>query len=267
MSILGNGTALGGGPLDGSRFVRMAFLDESGVGSIRKDTHVVIGGVIVNADMQIPALQAYLRDMLGAMVPKGEKRPDHLHAKDIYWGTGEFPKDKWSEVLRFAILDELASIPKQFDLPVVWGAKCRQQFVNDHPGLKQGEELVSSYSIAAMVALIQIERYMRSETTDEVASVFFENNNQIAKRAKQSFRFLRKAEAASMGSVAGVQLPLRKIFDTPSYQDKNDASILQLADFCAFARKRCIQKLNGWERLWLPLHDNCVMLTNEELPG
>lgn len=247
--------------------MRLAFLDESGVGSIRNDTHVIIAGVIVNADGQVLSLQKYLKAMLEDLTPKGVVQPTHFHAKDIFWGTNQFDKKQWSEGLRREILRELGSLPSQFDLPVVWGVRSRVEFRKKFPDMLPQEQLIGCYSIAATIALIQIEKYMREGPVhdDEVACVFFEHNSQIHKRARDSFRYLRKPEASAIGEVAGIDLPLQKIFDTPTFQEKNDASLLQLADYCAFARKRHVQQLSDGDFLWGPLADNCVMLYHSEM--
>ena len=66
-------------------------------------------------------------------------------------------------------------------------------------------------------------------------------------------------------SNTGDYLPLSRITDTPSFQEKTDASILQVADFCAFALKRKAGNQSNVEWLYGPIQKNFAMLPLEEL--
>lgn len=229
MSTIESGLAAGGGPLDGDRWMRVAFLDESGIGSLTQDPVLVAAGVIVDADRSVIPLQTHLHDLMTEFLPKGAKRPSHFHAKDIWNGHKEFDGDVWEDTRRFRLLESLATIPRDFGLHVVCGTKDRIEFEQKFPSMTARERLHGCYQIAATVALLQIEMFMRDGVgvqLNEVANVYFEQNNEVVNRARAAFRFLRSEGAADPRGGFAQFLPLRKIFATPSYQEKDDASLL-----------------------------------------
>ncbi len=96
--------------------------------------------------------------------------------------------------------------------------------------------------------------YMRSlPNQGEVASVVLEQNQELQKRIPEMIRFMNNTDGEGLLENWDVCMPLQKIIDTPACQPKTAASILQLADFCAFAIKRFLQRSAGATRLTGPL--------------
>jgi hypothetical protein len=106
--------ALGGAPLVGDCWVRILYLDESGIGNIKSDPILVVAGVIIHADTQWGAIQGRLDDLLTEMTPMGAKKPSYFHAKDVYHGSGEFPRNTWEEIRRNSLLRAVGEIVDEF---------------------------------------------------------------------------------------------------------------------------------------------------------
>ncbi len=166
--------ALVGGALVGDDLVRLAYLDESGIGPIADEPFTVTAGVIVNADRQFKLLEKYLSEMADQYFPG---QPDKFfHAKDIWHGSRDFSRqkfpDKWP---RRMILLEICELVKKFDLPVVWGYMDRAVFHADHPEFGPKDAITATLAMSAFQAMVGIEHYMRRFKSD-LAMVTYENN-------------------------------------------------------------------------------------------
>jgi hypothetical protein len=78
------------------------------------------------------------------------------------------------------------------------------------------------------------------------------------KRLKRGLEVFREAASEKILQEVGRErarglLPLSKIIDEPAFQEKSGSSILQIADFCAFAFKRAIRRQTDYERFAKPL--------------
>lgn len=240
-----------GGPV-----MRILYLDEAGVGSVEKDPVLAVAGVLVRADTQWVALASHLETVLSDATPAGVRRPRFLHAKDIFHGTKEFHRDHWSRERRESLLDEIAKIPAQFELPIIWSSIDRRTFAVDHPDANPTSLLIDAFSVCAMACLLKTEVYMRAQPDKtEVASVTFEANADVQKRIPELWSFVRNPGDEEKHLLPGyeVAIPPRQIIDAPSYQPKTASSILQLADFCAFAIMRHQQRSKGADRLLGPM--------------
>lgn len=257
--------AFGGGPLSGDDWVQVVFLDESGTGNLEQDPVLVVAGVIVDANKTWVGLCQRLKQLLHDSVPAGVDRPQFLHAKDIYHGTKEFHRDQWSEKARYSLLDDLARLPLEFQIPVVWGGCDRRGLSQRFPDLARADQDKSAYAIAGSVCMMQVERWMRENTpSHEVASMFFEDGHSGKRMVKEAHRYLTGGDVAKDHPVEAARyLPLSRIIDAPSFQEKNDATALQLADFCAFALKRAQAKARFGERFAKPFASQCLALRRE----
>ena len=248
--------AFGGGPLEGDRWVRVLYLDEAGIGKVSSDPIVVVAGVIIHADTQWGQIATKLEKLLFDATPFGAKTPRFLHAKDIYHGSGEFPRETWDRERRHNLLDAVGSLVDEYSLPVPWTALDRRQYAREHPDEPQSEHLRTIYTVCAVACFMQAEIYMRQEhATSEVCSIVMEQNQELQKRIPEMIAFLRNPgdEIAKLDPGHEQTVPLKKLIDTPSCQPKTGSSILQLADYCAFAIKRRLQNLAHARRLTNPL--------------
>lgn len=248
--------AFGGGCLLGSKWVRVLYLDESGIGNIHKDPILAVAGVLIHGDTQWGPIADRLRTILDDAPPPGVKRPRFLHAKDIFHGSREFPRRDWPEELRYNILDQVGAIPAEFDVPVVWAAMDRRVFAEQHPKDSDASRLRDVYTVCALTCIMEAEIYMRSlKDSEEVCSITIEQNHELQKRIPEMIDFIREPGEETANLIEGWErcIPLKKIIDTPSCQPKSASSILQLADYCAFAIKRRLQQSFGGGRLVAPI--------------
>lgn len=236
--------ALGGGQLCGDRWVRMLYLDEAGIGKIDDDPFLVVAGVLIHADTQWSAIVNDLKTALLDATPFGVKTPAYFHAKDVFHGSGEFPRDKWPREVRTALLEKVGSIPYRYQVPVLWSAIDRRAFAKDHPGDTPRQHLTDAYSVAALTCFLQAEAYMRGLPNQaEVASVVLEQNHELQRRLPEILDLMNHPEdEPGLDSNFKHYVPFQKIIDGPSSQPKSLSSLLQVADYCAFAIKRWQQK-------------------------
>lgn len=248
--------------------MRIVYFDESGTGSLDRDPFLVIAGVCVHADDQLLPLAAYLDAMIEDLVPPEHREGFFFHAKDIYHGSGKiWDRRRVSKEYRFAILDELVSIPRKFELPVVWGHADRVSFSQRHPSRQLSDLTETCYLSAAVRAMMQTQRFMsQSADAGEVAQLVFENVRDWPKRLKALHRQLRDPNSPLLADRTFPDyLPFSHLIDTPHFAEKADAPILQLADVCAFAIKRKYSRADDWERFYRPVQQQCLMLHKEEL--
>jgi hypothetical protein len=251
--------AVGGAPLEGDSWVRVLYLDESGIGKIEKDPHLVVAGVLVHVDRQYFELKQHISRLLADATPPGATVPSVIHTVDLYHGNGEFPRDVWPKDVRHALMDKVAAIPAQFQLPVVWGLIDRQVIERHRQGDTARQQLIDNYAMATVQCVVQLEWHMRRNLARrEVASITLENNSDLQRRIGEVFRLGTSGEMLNLldddvREGARDLLPITRVIDEPSYQTKTSASLLQLADFCAFAMKRAAGKLADHERFAAPL--------------
>ncbi len=246
--------------------MRIIYLDEAGIGKLADDPCVVVAGIILHGDKQWLPLETYLRAMVEAWVPPADRPGIIFHAKDIFHGTKAFHRDKWEKETRFAILDELATLPAAFDFPVIWGAIDRTKMAEKHPKMTPAQCTEHAYLVATSMCLMQAERYMREAGSDgEVAQIVFEDRAGVRQDVKTLHRFLRGHNLPA-DLEDQKYLPLTRIIDTPNFAAKNESSPLQIADFCAFALKRKLSKAWLWDRFYNPLINQMVFHLKSEIP-
>jgi hypothetical protein len=213
---------------------------------------------LVHGDRQWRPIKEHLQSLLVGAVPQGEPTPRYLHTADIYHGWGEFPRDRWPEPVRHELLDEIAKVPLRFRVPVVWGVVNRPHHAGLNPTDTRLQQLIDCYSIATTTCLFQLEWYMRNRTLrQELASVTLEHNGDLQKRIKEVYRAMSSPKILDEvneehHNVSRQLLPFSKIIDEPAFQEKTLASILQLADFCAWALKRASDRQRDHERFAKP---------------
>ena len=237
--------------------MRVLYLDEAGIGKMESDPIMVVAGVLIHADSQWMALANRLEEILRDATPLGAAVPSHLHAKDIFHGSREFDRRTWSDTIRFGLLAKIAALPVEFDVPVVWAHIDRKEWAQDRKatGDSPAELLTDAYTICAVTCLMKTEVYMRTqENRTEVASVVLEQNGSIQQRVPEMVQFMRNPGPETDNLMPGWErtIPLRHIIDAPAAQPKSASSILQLADYCAFALKRRLQSAAKSDKLVAP---------------
>jgi hypothetical protein len=261
--------AFGGGPLRGDKIVRLVYLDEAGISNPRDEPFLVIVGIAVNADRQFKEVESYLDGLLHKHVPE----PDGIvfHAMELWHGTKQFHRDHWPLEKRLEILDDLAQVPRKFGLPIFYGSTNRLEIRSALPLLSSApirqdvlERAVHAHSFLHFIA--QLETFMRANYPDEVAMLIAEDRPEVRSAVKFTNGVFRgrglKQDQASFEAIKNKLLsqlmPLERIVETVHFVQKRESSLLQIADLCAFAIKRNMQKAQRWERLYIPLHEQVI---------
>lgn len=248
--------------------MRILYIDEAGVGSLEKDPIMVVAGVIIHADTQWRKLADHMDALLKQATPKGAMPPRCLHAKDIFHGTKEFHRDHWPAEVRHQLLRDIAALPALYGIPIAWAAADRKRYAADFPQDTHQMHTRDCYTVCAVACFMQAELYMREVANRaEVCSVIMEENTELQRRVPELIDFLRgPPEEERDKLVPGWQnvIPLQKIIDTPASQPKTASSILQLADFCAFAIKRRAEKKGRSELLTGPLAPQLLLYKSME---
>jgi Protein of unknown function (DUF3800) len=232
--------------LEGSKLVRLVYLDETGI-SVNEPV-VVVAGVVIDADKHYMIVAQYIRDLIAEYVPE-DCRYGYwgdgftFHAKDLFHGSGKvFDKQKYPLERSHEVFKKLLGIPVLFQLPVVCGhllkrsvAGMSKQDLRHEPSKNQA----FAFSLCALAA----ERYMKGVSDPlEIATLVAEDNNETRRMVKEMHLLLRGARQHSDGGdallsilleIASDCLPIRRIVDTVSFAEKIDSFLLQIADACA----------------------------------
>lgn len=245
--------AFGGGPLLGSKYVRIAYLDEAGVSPSRDEPIAVVAGVIVHGDIQILPLERALGEIVSAF-PAERLEQRYIHTAWLYQGTGPFHKSKgWNEAMRFAVLDRVAQLFAELHLPIVYGI-CEKSSVPPsvlgiHRSLHQAAHVTASANCT-----VKIERFMRElEDSEELAWIVMENHSENRLALKKVHQYFASYPQNNSGNYDSRWVPLTRIRGTPQFEDKTDVSLLQIADFCAFVIKRKMMRDPYIDRFYAPM--------------
>jgi hypothetical protein len=98
-------------------------MDEAGISS--REPIVLVVAIIVDADRRWKRLESRIHEIAAERGVDPEQIV--FHAKDLFHGTGLFPRDKWPLKERLDILRKLVSIPHQFNIPFAYGFFRRGQ--------------------------------------------------------------------------------------------------------------------------------------------
>jgi hypothetical protein len=224
--------------------VRIALLDDAGV-DIR-EPRFIVAGVILAPDRHT----ALVVDRLFPLARK--IRPDKpnvvLHASDLWHGAKEFTRDKCPQLRRQEIVREIAAIPGEFGLPVVFGQCTKAGIPKIKPETKADREIAEAapHISAQWECSMWIEHWMRAHAPDEIAHLVHEDHSRSKKSLKWFHNIARDPQLGSAifpgllstSPTLSKILPFRKIKGPIYYADKYEERLLQVADTCAFVISR-----------------------------
>lgn len=245
--------ALGGAALIGERAVRFVHFDEAGVSHPQHEPYLVVAGVIINADRDWKAVEVELSDLADRRIQSIDREGFIFHATELFSGGKNVPRERYDKESRWAILDELLSIPARFQLPISVGVAKRADIAKKYAGLIGNEVTQFSHGTAFVMCAAQVELFMRTHADGEVATFILEDNELSRTTLKGVHDWLRHPDTAKHERAESEYIPLTRIVETAFFAKKTDSSPLQLADACAFAVKRFMQGApdgrHGTERL------------------
>jgi hypothetical protein len=241
--------------------VRLIYVDEAGISNIAQEPFLVVAGVLVDADKQFKSVEAHLDGLVEKYIPKDRRDGFAFHAMELFHGTRRFDRQSWSFEKRLEILDELASIPKKFDLPICFGITDRASVPMNisepaSPPLLEG----IAHAHAFFKCAVQAEIMMRGTANFEVGMIIAEDRDRVRAMLKMSHALMRGRvpdeyktavdfESIRAGLLAKL-IPFERIVETVHFAQKVESSLLQVADICAFAIKRDFMKASHSSRLY-----------------
>jgi hypothetical protein len=257
-------SAFGGGPLQGTKLVRIAYLDETGIS--RDERFALVSAVIFHGD-NWQSVRNGLSELADHCAPPQKRDGFIFHAKEIHNGGKTFDRQIYPPAVRRDILKALLHIPADNRMLVAYGWIDKRSYRN-HPMLPSTERDrgLIFHAIAFCQALIGVERVMRERFPNECVQLVVENNSDHRKVLKEVYRFLGSEESVELLSPDTLGwLPLRHVIDTPNFVEKTESSPLQLADAVAFALKHYLERTPYGEEYLEPLKGALTMLPKMEL--
>lgn len=214
--------------------MRRIYIDESGTSE--REPVAVVAGVIIDADKQWREADrrlALLREELGL------PRDFVFHAKDIFANKKGVEAFGWDIHKRIQIIGAVITIATELNVPQAYG-----WFHKRDAGPRYGKG--DAHWLAFTFCLWAADQYVRAMHPDEVATVIAEDSPDMRKRLKKVPAMLRDPELREKT----VLTPIGNIVDSIHFAEKDEATLLQIADCCAFAMRRYISSQRHGSRLY-----------------
>ena len=178
-----------------------------------------------------------------------EKRDGFIfHAKELFNGGAQLPRDEWPIERKLPLIERVLAIPAKFGLPICYGCIEKQGFPHTDPEIakKYSYAELSKFGYATVFAhaSVQTEVYMRQYADNEVAQIVAEDKTVVRELVRYMQSVYRdKNKMDQLEGIDEAYFPFTKIIDAPSFQLKTEASLLQVADMCAYAFNRFMRNL------------------------
>ena len=162
--------------------MRIVYMDEAGRGNISEEPHFVVACAVTHPDTQWHKLRRHYADLANDVFNlRGECAHDEyvFHAKDVWHGANDFPRDKFSLQERMNIINRLSQVPALYGVTICIAVMDRKSFAADCTKVrfqmpaKHVRILEHAYTYA--IALQYVDSWMQENCPDEVASVTAEN--------------------------------------------------------------------------------------------
>src|SRR6266404_8437891 len=245
--------SLSGVELDGESLVRLIYVDESGTST--RNPVLVVAGVFIDADRQWKAVEAHVSEIIDDYVkatrgpiglPDWARHSFVLHSTDMYHGSDDFDRGTYPIEQAHTALKRLLAVPATFKLPVVYGYMRKLHTNFDHIAKSKDRsrsitnEIANDHAVTFTMCAAAAERYMRGTKVDqsEIAKITAENHEKNRRHVKIMHDLMRGQlldanELKSWSDDLKLNLPLKKIVDAVSFEEKTDAFLLQVADAAA----------------------------------
>lgn len=158
-------------------------------------------------------------------------------------------------------MEDLAAIPKKFDIPIIYYRleKERLTVTDSKKPVSQTELDVAGHSMVFTGCTILADRFVRNKWPGEVVQIVAEDNDQARHDIKRMNAILRNPGAVFPdGHPMREFLPLRRIRNSPQFAEKDESKPLQLADLCAFAIRGHLGGHEIGRRLFARLRGNII---------
>jgi hypothetical protein len=246
------GCGLGGATLLGGEAVRIVFMDEAGVSNPREEPFTVVAGVMIEPDRRYGALDAHIRtlaeDFYGGPLTvhvldaiRGEGHPFIFHAKDVWHGSGLFPRKSplWPREKRMKLLAALSDIPFKFSLNIMYTAVDRRSAYERHTGVPPKMIEAGLHAYAYFETLRKIDRWMIENAPNEYTLVYAEDRVEV--RRYLSLVHSLSTDRSIDENADENTFSSTHIVEPVAFLPKKSSVTLQVADHCAFIIKRRLQ--------------------------
>ena len=240
--------AFGGAPLLGGKVVRLTYMDEAGIGKPEHEPYVVVAGVIVHGDEKLGQVRRALRKIIDKHIPAEHREGFVLTAKEIFNGGGKVfdrKSGEWPLERRLKIADDLAALPKEYNLPIAFGWVKREGFPKTWelpPETTERVRTLHELAVAFLSCSASVEQWMRNKAPGENTILIVEDNADARGALRQVHNAHQSDKyVASLESKARFFFPFKQIQEDPLFTPKKAAHPLELADFCAYLWKRYLR--------------------------
>ncbi|HEY2395244.1 MAG TPA: DUF3800 domain-containing protein [Rudaea sp.] len=209
--------ALFGGLLREGILVRLIYLDEAGTS--RNEPVAVVAAAIFHPDKQWRNVDQYLSFLRKRY---GLKEDFIFHATELFSGGKVLDRKNWPAERRIPILKRVLSIPRKFDIPIMFGF-YRQDGVTDAD---------TRHHSAFALCLKRANDFIKDKYDGEVATVVAENVSEMRRWLAKTPDVLKNPPSTvpELG-----RHPFDAVVDQIHFADKQGAPLLQVADAVAFA--------------------------------
>lgn len=245
--------ALFGGILWGRRAVRFVFTDEAGTsGSPNEDYRIVIG-LIVHADQQLVELEAAVNEVM-ASIPSNLQGTFPYSAKRV-WNDSALRS--WRQADRIGFLNRMAALPRLLNIPIAFGKVRSGAFAGLDHGLPVNAAQFE-HLMAFIWCMARADKFIRENAApSEIATLVSEQSGKLDALIKIAPKAIRTA-----GAWAPVQewiretieeqqlgyqkqdavIAISRIRNTVHFVEKEDEKAIWVADTCAFAMRRWLER-------------------------
>lgn len=251
--------------------MRHVYFDEAGIGNPDIEPYTVVAGVMLHVDNLYTPIQKYLLDMADDLIGSSLERPLDFtfHAKELWHGTGFFPRDDWSLDKRLEILGYLADVPQMFNLPIIYSCVNRKDYPpNNLPPASNkrafraanAEATKKCHIICFISCLTQVERLMEHQYKEEKAFAVVEQHSEHKGDLLIVAQLLSNPRARStIENDPNIKWPaLTHIVEEPLFVGKSGSSPMQIADTCAFILARALAGANHVDSLLEKIRPNLI---------
>jgi hypothetical protein len=232
--------------------MRLAYVDEAGIGNPAHEPYLVVAGVIIHGNGQLAQVRSQLGKIVRKWIPPEKQDGFVFHATELFNGGGKvFVRDKpgcvdpqWPLSKRLKIAAELAKVFKANKLPIVFKSIERATFPKTAPArvgwdqLSKQRKVINAHVVAHVVATMKIDLWLRANTQNEHCMMVVEDNEQAREFIHQMHQHNQDRKLEMLEPKERQFFPLKKIVEDPLFQAKRPTSPLQLADFCAYVVKK-----------------------------
>ena len=236
---------------------RFIYTDEAGT-SAPEQVRVVVS-VIVDGDTQLRDVATSLSNLVKSYVPAELQNEFIFHAKDIFNGGKKIDRNVWPFDGRLRFLKDVLNLPLKHQLPIGLGVVFKGTYDTlpeqlRPKGLSPAQyEHCSAFSTCMERSDLFLRKYLKGE---EVGTVIAEDVPEIRKfisKIGMTFKanpvtleskHMRESnwETVTKNQPRSHTYEIKNIVDVPHFVNKRGAPLLQVADACAFAFRRCLAK-------------------------